>query len=112
MAVTLGQAGESTNGTPKFFSQLAQITDNWPSVLFAMAGGIGLGLANLLLQYMFAFLGLSVATIILSCLVSVTGTTMNYFLDGRINRAAILVPGVGCFLIAAPCLAMMSMLLM
>lgn len=28
------------------------------------------------------------------------GTTMNYFLDDRINRAQILFPGVGCFLIA------------
>lgn len=26
---------------------------------------------------------------------------MNYFLDGRINRAEILFPGVACFLIAA-----------
>nr|CAB3462141.1 unnamed protein product [Digitaria exilis] len=101
MALTLGQAGESTNGTPKFFSQVAQMQDNWPSVLFAMAGGIALGLANLLLQYAFAFLGLSVTTVIFTCLVAVTGTTMNYFLDGRINRAAILFPGVGCFLIAA-----------
>lgn len=30
-----------------------------------------------------------------------TGTTMNYFLDDRINNAAVLFPGVGCFLIAA-----------
>ena len=29
------------------------------------------------------------------------GTTLNYFLDDRINRAEILFPGVGCFLIAA-----------
>ena len=29
------------------------------------------------------------------------GTTINYFLDDRINRAEILFPGVGCFLIAA-----------
>lgn len=29
------------------------------------------------------------------------GTTINYFLDDRINRAAVLFPGVGCFLIAA-----------
>ena len=29
------------------------------------------------------------------------GTTMNYFLDDRINNAAVLFPGVGCFLIAA-----------
>ncbi len=26
---------------------------------------------------------------------------MNYFLDDRINNAAVLFPGVGCFLIAA-----------
>jgi hypothetical protein len=30
----------------------------------------------------------------------VTGTTTNYFLDGRINRAEILFPGVACFLVA------------
>lgn len=29
-----------------------------------------------------------------------TGTTLNYFLDDRINRAEILFPGVACFLIA------------
>lgn len=28
------------------------------------------------------------------------GTTMNYFLDDRINKAEILFPGVVCFLIA------------
>jgi hypothetical protein len=28
------------------------------------------------------------------------GTTLNYFLDDRINKAEILFPGVGCFLIA------------
>jgi hypothetical protein len=26
---------------------------------------------------------------------------VNYFLDGRINKAEVLFPGVGCFLIAA-----------
>ena len=31
---------------------------------------------------------------------SLTGTTLNYFLDDKINRAEILFPGVGCFLIA------------
>lgn len=31
---------------------------------------------------------------------TVTGTTLNYFLDDRINRAQILFPGVGCFFIA------------
>ena len=29
-----------------------------------------------------------------------TGTTLNYFLDDKINRAEILFPGVGCFLVA------------
>ena len=27
-----------------------------------------------------------------------TGTTLNFFLDGRINKAEILFPGVACFL--------------
>ncbi|PRQ40656.1 putative ureide permease [Rosa chinensis] len=31
---------------------------------------------------------------------NVTGTTLNYFLDNRINKAEILFPGVACFLIA------------
>lgn len=30
-----------------------------------------------------------------------TGTTLNFFLDDRINRAEVLFPGVGAFLIAA-----------
>ncbi|KAF5443429.1 hypothetical protein F2P56_035984 [Juglans regia] len=30
----------------------------------------------------------------------VTGTTLNYFLDDKINKAEILFPGVGCFLTA------------
>lgn len=30
-----------------------------------------------------------------------TGTTLNYFLDDRINKADILFPGVICFLVAA-----------
>ena len=33
--------------------------------------------------------------------ISLPGTTLNYFLDGRINKAEVLFPGVGCFLIAA-----------
>ncbi|KAL6861279.1 hypothetical protein ACP4OV_016979 [Aristida adscensionis] len=74
IALTLGQIGESKVDMPKFFTQLSQ--DNWPSVLFAMAGGLALNLGGLV------------------------STTMNYFLDGRINRADILFPGVACFLIA------------
>lgn len=30
----------------------------------------------------------------------IPGTTINYFLDGKINKAEILFPGVACFLIA------------
>lgn len=29
-----------------------------------------------------------------------TGTTLNYYLDDKINKAEILFPGVACFLIA------------
>jgi hypothetical protein len=32
---------------------------------------------------------------------SCAGTTLNFFLDGRINNAKILFPGVACFLCAA-----------
>ncbi|KAE8023144.1 hypothetical protein FH972_008883 [Carpinus fangiana] len=71
IALTFGEIGSEV---PNFFTQLAQ--DNWPSVLFAMAGGVVLSI----------------------------GTTMNYFLDDKINKAEILFPGVGCFLIAV-CLA-------
>ena len=35
------------------------------------------------------------------CFTVAAGTTMNYFLDDRINNAAVLFPGVGCFLLAA-----------
>nr|CAB3462140.1 unnamed protein product [Digitaria exilis] len=100
IAVTLGQAGEAKPDMPNFFTQLTQIHDNWPSVLFAMAGGFFLGLGNLVSQYAWAFAGLSVTNVICSSMTVVIGTTMNYFLDGRINRAEILFPGVGCFLIA------------
>jgi hypothetical protein len=30
----------------------------------------------------------------------VTGTTLNYLLDDKINKAEILFPGVACFLVA------------
>ncbi|XP_030956652.1 ureide permease 1-like isoform X4 [Quercus lobata] len=70
IALTFGEIGKGTPTAPNFFTQLSQ--DNWPSVLFAMAGGVVLSI----------------------------GTTMNYFLDDKINRADILFPGVGCFLIA------------
>ncbi|KAM0937484.1 putative ureide permease [Dioscorea sansibarensis] len=95
IAFTFGQLGDDK---PNFFTQLSQ--DNWPSVLFALAGGIMLSLGNLVTQYALAFVGLSVTLVITASLTVVIGTTMNYFLDDRINRAEILFPGVGCFLVA------------
>uniref|UniRef100_A0A0D9YQQ9 Uncharacterized protein n=1 Tax=Oryza glumipatula TaxID=40148 RepID=A0A0D9YQQ9_9ORYZ len=65
-----------------------------------MAGDIALSIRNLISQYVWAFVGLFVTNIICSSLAVIVGTTMNYFLDGQINRAEILFPGVACFLIA------------
>ncbi|KAM7484431.1 hypothetical protein LguiA_000440 [Lonicera macranthoides] len=98
IAFTFGQIGESTAEAPNFLIQLSQ--DNWPSVLFAMAGGVVLSLGNLSTQYAWAFVGLSVTEVITSSITVVIGTTLNYFLDDKINRAEILFPGVGCFLLA------------
>ncbi|XXG63449.1 hypothetical protein AAC387_Pa05g1640 [Persea americana] len=98
IALTFGQIGRSKPDMPNFITQLSQ--DNWPSILFAMGGGIVLSLGNLSTQYAWAYVGLSVTEVITSSITVVIGTTMNYFLDGRINKAEILFPGVGCFLIA------------
>ncbi|KAM7487501.1 hypothetical protein LguiB_024985 [Lonicera macranthoides] len=98
IAFTFGQIGKSTAEAPNFLIQLSQ--DNWPSVLFAMAGGVVLSLGNLSTQYAWAFVGLSVTEVITSSITVVIGTTLNYFLDDKINRAEILFPGVGCFLLA------------
>ncbi|XP_073003514.1 ureide permease 1-like [Typha latifolia] len=98
IALTVGQLGDSKTDMPNFFTQLTQ--DNWPSVLFALAGGVFLSLGNLATQYALAFLGLSVTEIITASITVVIGTTVNYFLDNRINKAEILFPGVGCFLVA------------
>ncbi|XVF43228.1 hypothetical protein PTKIN_Ptkin02bG0023400 [Pterospermum kingtungense] len=98
IALTFGEIGKSTPEQPNFIAQLSQ--DNWPSVLFAMAGGVVLSLGNLSTQYAWAFVGLSVTEVITASITVVIGTTLNYFLDDKINRAEILFPGVGCFLIA------------
>ncbi|GFY88723.1 ureide permease 1 [Actinidia rufa] len=95
IAFTFGEIG---SGEPNFLTQLPQ--DNWPSVLFAMAGGVVLSVGNLSTQYAWAFVGLSVTEVITSSITVVIGTTLNYFLDDKINRAEILFPGVGCFLVA------------
>ncbi|KAJ1389852.1 Ureide permease [Sesbania bispinosa] len=98
IAFTLGEIGTSSPHRPNFLSQLSE--DNLPSVLFAMAGGVVLSVGNLSTQYAWAFVGLSVVEVITSSITVVIGTTLNYFLDDKINKAEILFPGVGCFLIA------------
>lgn len=47
--------------------------DNWPSVLFAMAGGVVLSIGNLATQYAWAFVGLSVTEVICSSITVVIG---------------------------------------
>ncbi|KAG5603552.1 hypothetical protein H5410_025044 [Solanum commersonii] len=144
IALTFGQFGPSTPEMPNFLTQLSQevmrsscgnsllqrCRDNWPSVLFAMAGGMVLSLGNLSTQYAFAFVGLSVTEVVsasitvvigiiltsatsiflkpvqgvgkMTCAISLvmTGTTLNYYLDDKINKAEILFSGVACFLVA------------
>ncbi|XP_076905325.1 ureide permease 1-like [Bidens hawaiensis] len=98
IAFTFGEFGHSNDDMPNFLDQLSQ--NNWPSVLFAMASGIVLSLGNLLTQYAWAFVGLSVTNVICSSINVLIGTTLNYFLDDKINKAEILFSGVACFLIA------------
>ncbi|GAA0170146.1 hypothetical protein LIER_24475 [Lithospermum erythrorhizon] len=100
IALTVGQIGEPKHDKPNFISQLNQIEYNYPCMLIAMVGGIFLSLGNLSMQYALAIVGLSVTEVITSSIAVVLGTTMNYFLDDKINKAEILFPGVGCFLIA------------
>ncbi|CAL5428688.1 unnamed protein product [Camellia sinensis] len=98
IAFTFGEIGKSSHEQPNFLTQLSQ--DNWPCVLWAMAGGVVLSIGNLSTQYAWALVGLSVTEVITSSITVVIGTTLNYFLDNKINKAEILFPGVGCFLIA------------
>ncbi|KAL9423600.1 hypothetical protein AB3S75_035647 [Citrus x aurantiifolia] len=96
-AFTLGEFGDAR---PNFIYQLTELKDNWPSVLFAMAGGVVLSIGNLATQYAWAFVGLSVTEVICSSITVVIGSTFNYFLDDKINKAEILFPGIACFLVA------------
>ncbi|CAM6097815.1 unnamed protein product [Calypogeia fissa] len=98
IAFTLGQIGSSKPESPNFLTQLGQ--DNWPSVAFALAGGLVLSVGNLATQYAWPFVGLSATNVISSSLSVLVGGTLNYFLDGRINRAELLFPGIGFFLFA------------
>ena len=54
--------------------------DNWPSVLFAMAGGVVLSLGNLATQYALAFVGLSVTEVITASITVVIGILFSLFM--------------------------------
>ncbi|KAK1295705.1 Ureide permease 2 [Acorus calamus] len=73
IALTFGQIGDSKPGMPNFLTQLKQ--DNWPSILFAMAGGIVLSIGNLSTQYAWAYVGLSVTEVITSSITVVIDST-------------------------------------
>ncbi|KAK3222866.1 hypothetical protein Dsin_009891 [Dipteronia sinensis] len=100
IALTFGEIGKNTLEKPNFTLQLTQLKDNWPTVLFAMGGGVFLSLGNLATQYALALVGLSLTEVITASITVVIGTTINYFLDDKINKAEILFSGVACFLIA------------
>jgi len=97
-ALTLGEIGGSSANYPNFTTQLFQ--NNGPSVAFAMLGGLVLCLGNISMQYSLAFVGISLTEVVSASVAVVVGTSVNYFLDHRMNRANILFPGVACFLVA------------
>lgn len=55
------------------------LQNNWPSVLFAMAGGVVLSLGNLSTQYAWAFVGLSVTEVLTSSITVVIGINLKTF---------------------------------
>jgi hypothetical protein len=73
VALTFGQLVGGAK--PDFIPQLSQ--DNWPSVLFAMAGGVALSVGNLSTQYAWAYVGLSVTEVISCSMVVVIGEVCN-----------------------------------
>ena len=91
--LTLGQLGPPRDGLPKFLDQIQQ-PNNGPLVGFALASGACLGVGDIALQYAVAFLGLTVGPPILNTIVVVLGTIFSYFLDGGINKAYLVFPGM------------------
>lgn len=49
------------------------VQDNWPSVIFAMAGGLALSIGNLSAQYALAFVGLSTTAVLTCSIIVVLG---------------------------------------
>ncbi|KAL0363848.1 UNVERIFIED_CONTAM: Ureide permease 1 [Sesamum angustifolium] len=100
IAFTLGEIGKSTIEKPNFIDQLTQVRITGLVCYLQWLVELSSALENLATQYAWPFVGLSVTEVIDASITVVIGTTLNYFLDGKINRAEILFPGVGCFLIA------------
>ncbi|CAN4124590.1 unnamed protein product [Withania somnifera] len=94
IALTFGQFGPSTQEMPDFLTQLSQ--ENWPSILFAMAGGMFLSLGNLSTQYAWAFVGLSVTTVVSASITVVIGSTNDLEDGGASGKAKF---GTAAFLI-------------
>ncbi|KAK9901140.1 hypothetical protein M0R45_002268 [Rubus argutus] len=89
--------GSSTPDMPNFITQLSQ--DNWPC--FICNGGRDSPLPWKSGHTVCFCFGWFVSDRSDHCKITVViGTVLNYFLDGKINRADILFPGVACFLIA------------
>lgn len=55
--------------------------DTWPSILFAMAGGVVISLGTLATQYGWAYVGLSVTEVMASSLKVVIGMDACFFLS-------------------------------
>ena len=96
--LTLGQLGPPRDGLPNFLNQIQQ--PNGPLVGFALASGVCLGVGDIALQYAVAFLGLTVGPPILNTIVVVLGTIFSYFLDGGINNAYLVFPGMSLAVVA------------
>lgn len=59
--------------------------NNWPSVLFAMAGGVVLSIGNLSTQYAWAFVGLSVTEVVSSSITVVIGVFLSLHTEAHQN---------------------------
>ena len=77
-ALTLGQFGHSASDQqPNFIQQLPQ--KNAEAVLFAVAGGVCMGIGDAAMQYAVALLGLAVAPAIINSLIVVVGKPYAFY---------------------------------
>ncbi|KAK9815205.1 hypothetical protein WJX73_010931 [Symbiochloris irregularis] len=98
-ALTLGEFGASDPANNiNFIEQLKQ--DNGACVGFAMAAGAFVQFGNFGVQWGCALCGVIITMAANGSLIVVIGTTLNWFLDDKVNKPELLFPGIGCFLIA------------